>query len=200
MYRQCASPVAATCRACALCGRLARSASCLSICNKISYALSCQGVVNFKHLLTSLAAISTAAAVLKQLCADQVLERERDFDFINLGAGIDLVEVDSQTWSQFAIPDSLDTDADELCTAMGADSCEGAGLTMFSGATADDMATFTRQGREMHGIVAPLSGLSRAAVNSLSRVNCFPWLPKVLTSMREGPPQVLTVKQISYVY
>ena len=81
------------------------------------------------------------------------------------------MEVDSQTWSRFGIPEGLDTDADELCNTMGALSCEEAGLTMFSGATADDMATFTRQGGEMHGIQAPLAGLSRAAVNSLSRVS-----------------------------
>lgn len=80
------------------------------------------------------------------------------------------MEVDGQTWSRFVIPEGLNTDADELCSVMGSTTCEEAGLAMFSGATADDMATFERLGGEMHGIVAPLAGLSRAAVNSLSKV------------------------------
>ncbi len=84
------------------------------------------------------------------------------------------MEVDSQTWSRFEIPEGLDTDAEQLCSAMGAPSCEDASLTMFSGATADDVASFTREGGEMHGIVAPLAGLSRAAVNSLSKVSDWP--------------------------
>lgn len=85
-------------------------------------------------------------------------------------AGFELVEVDDQTWSRFCIPGGLDTSADELCSSLGAPTCEAAGLSMFCGATADDVALFTRSGGEMHGLAAPLAGLSRAAVNSLSKV------------------------------
>lgn len=83
------------------------------------------------------------------------------------------MEVDQQTWSRLEIPDGLDSDADELCFELGAAATGQAGLAFFSGATADDMAGFTRRGGEMQGLKAPLAGLSRAAVNSLSKVRPF---------------------------
>lgn len=97
------------------------------------------------------------------------LPDENDSCFGN--AGIELVEVDEETWSRFEIPSGLDSNADELCNTLGALSCDEAGMALFSGATADDVAAFTRRGGEMHGIGAPLAGLSRAAVNSLSKVS-----------------------------
>jgi PP-loop superfamily ATP-utilizing enzyme len=88
--------------------------------------------------------------------------------------GIELLEVDDQTWSKFEIPQALDTDAEELCNTLGQTSCDEGDMAMFSGVTADDLAPFTRRGGRMQGIRAPLGSLSYAAVNALSKVVGLP--------------------------
>ena len=44
-------------------------------------------------------------------------------------------------------------------------------MVLFTGATCDDISSFSREGRILQGIKAPLAGTSRAAVNVLSKVS-----------------------------
>ena len=85
--------------------------------------------------------------------------------------GIDLVEVDAATWRRFQVPLALATDVDELCGDLADATCQEAGMVLFTGATCDDISSFSREGRILQGIKAPLAGTSRAAVNVLSKVS-----------------------------
>lgn len=81
--------------------------------------------------------------------------------------GIELVEVDDQFWSQVELPHALGADAEALCHSLAGDSCEAAGITVFCGATADDVTMLCSEEPCLVDIKAPLAGLSRAAVNAL---------------------------------
>ena len=81
------------------------------------------------------------------------------------------MEVDAETWRRFQVPLALATDVDELCGDLADATCQEAGMVLFTGATCDDIFSFSREGRMLQGIKAPLAGISRAAVNVLSKVS-----------------------------
>lgn len=62
-------------------------------------------------------------------------------------------------------------DADRVCETLASLPCNDAGLVIFSGATADDLAN-SKNFLQLRNIKAPLARVSRATVNALSKVTC----------------------------